>query len=263
RPFAGGRVHVHARDAGVGERVDHGALDLLGAHAAEGEVSGAAVVAGDGGRLRVEAVVADHAPPAAVVRERYVALQAVPDAPAVAALDEGRVAASVEEQDRLLATLEPLADRGDEGRREDAVDGRMALRAGVRGRAGAWRAGVGPGSSQVHDAHGLERPLFAAHGELEEPVLAAHRVAPALERRRRAAEHADGPGESGAHDGDLPGVVAGRVGLLVRRLVLLVDDDGTEVGDGGEDRRAGAHRDPALAAAERAPGVVALAVGEG
>src|SRR5690606_12360128 len=123
RPFAGGRVHVHARHAGVGERVDHGTLDLLGADAAEREVAGAAVVAGDRGRLLVEAVVADHAAPAAVVRERDVALPAVPDAPAIAALDESRIAAAVEEQDRLLTALEPLADRGDEGRREDPVDG--------------------------------------------------------------------------------------------------------------------------------------------
>src|SRR5690606_18668768 len=132
RPLAGGGVHVHPGDAGVGEGVDDGALDLLGADAAEGEVAGGAVVAGDGRRLFVEAVMADHAPAAAVIRERDVALPAMPDAAAVAALDEGRIAAAVEEQDRLLAALQPLADRGDEGRREDPVDGGVAARGGAR-----------------------------------------------------------------------------------------------------------------------------------
>ena len=53
-----------------------------------------------------------------------------------------------------------------------------------------------------------------------------------------------------------------RLGLLVARLVLLVDDDGAEVRKRREDRRASADGDALLAAAKREPGIVALAIAQ-
>src|SRR5690606_23861485 len=121
RPLAGGRVHVHARDARGGERLDHGALDLLGPDAAERQVAGRAPGARDRRRLLVETVVAHEPAPAAVVGERDVALPASPHVPAVPALDEGRVAAPVEQQDDLLAPFQAQPHRADELRREDVA----------------------------------------------------------------------------------------------------------------------------------------------
>jgi hypothetical protein len=66
----------------------------------------------------------------------------------------------------------------------------------------------------------------------------------------------------GAHHRDLARVVAGRLALLVAALVLLVHHDRAEVRERREDGRAGADHDPLLAGAQRAPLVVALAVGE-
>lgn len=60
---------------------------------------------------------------------------------------------------------------------------------------------------------------------------------PALQRRRRAPEHARRARPLRAHDRKVPGVVAHAVVLLVGVVVLLVDDDEPERAKGGEDRR--------------------------
>ena len=85
---------------------------------------------------------------------------------------------------------------------------------------------------------------------------------PALRARRRRSEHGDGALERRALRRDRPCVVA-RVGvLLVRRVVLLVDDDQAEAADRGEDRGAGADDDARLAARDPLALVAALGVGE-
>ena len=70
------------------------------------------------------------------------------------------------------------------------------------------------------------------------------------------------PSCSRAHDRHLARVIARRLALLVARLVLLVDDDRAEVLERREDRRARADGDALLAALEREPRVVALAVAQ-
>src|SRR5262249_13585186 len=66
-----------------------------------------------------------------------------------------------------------------------------------------------------------------------------------------------------AHDRDLARVIARRLALLVRALMLFVDDDRTEVRERREDRRARADRDALASVLEREPLVVSLAVAEG
>jgi hypothetical protein len=74
-----------------------------------------------------------------------------------------------------------------------------------------------------------------------------------LHRRRRAAEHESR--SPGLHEtpGNVSGVIAGRGGLLVGGLVLLIDDDQSEVRDGREERGAGSDGDPRLAAGYPVP----------
>ena len=82
------------------------------------------------------------------------------------------------------------------------------------------------------------------------------------ERGRGGAED-DGAGlAETAHDGDVAGVVARRLVLLVAGLVLLVHDDDAEFVDGREDGRARADDDARLASMDAVPFVVALAVAE-
>ena len=68
--------------------------------------------------------------------------------------------------------------------------------------------------------------------------------------------------EPGADRGDVPRVVARRLAVLVAGLVLLVHHDESQIGHRREHRRPRPHRDPALAPAQKAPGVGALPVGE-
>jgi hypothetical protein len=114
RPLPGGRVDVHPGDARGREGLADGPLDLLGADAPEADVLRAAAGAAVGRVLLVEAVVAGQPRAAAVVGQGDVAVRAVPDLAALAALHEGRVAAAVQQQDGLLPALHPEADRIDE-----------------------------------------------------------------------------------------------------------------------------------------------------
>jgi hypothetical protein len=123
-----------------------------------------------------------------------------------------RDAAPVQEKDRLPAPVCKLAELGEK-----------------RGGQGVSRL-----SSQVDDPHRRQRVRQAA-AELE-----SFEACPALRPRRRAAEDGDGALEGGSLGGYRAGVIT-RVGLvLVRRILLLVDADETEVGDRREDGRAGA-----------------------
>ena len=87
-------------------------------------------------------------------------------------------------------------------------------------------------------------------------------VVPALQRRRGAPQDAHRAVGLGAHDRQVPGLVAGRLRLLVAAVVLLVHHHGAQALQRREERRAGPHGDAARARAELTPGVVALAVGE-
>ena len=148
--------------------------------------------------------------PSLVQDECDVAVRTAERRPAGAAMQRGRHAAPVEEQDRLPA---PLGDRGQLGqeRRRDQV------------------AGFPP---QVDDPNGWQLPSEPA-AELE-PLEAL----PALGPGRGAPVEHDRSVEGSALRGDRPGVVARVRLLLVRGVVLLVDADHAEVGHGREQRRA-------------------------
>ncbi len=57
-------------------------------------------------------------------------------------------------------------------------------------------------------------------------------------------------------------MVAEALALLVTSLMLLIDDDDAELGEGREHRRAGADDDADLAADDGPPGIVALSIGK-
>ncbi len=97
---------------------------------------------------------------------------------------------------------------------------------------------------------------------LDQGILSHFRVAPGLERRGGGAENDGGAADFGPHDGDIAGVVAGNLLLLVGRVVLFVDDDQAQVLDRGEDGRAGADDNARFAAADAIPLLGALVGGE-
>ncbi len=91
--------------------------------------------------------------------------------------------------------------------------------------------------------------------------MPASALAQDFERRRRRGEDDGGPLDRGAQHGHVAGVVEGAVLLLVRSVVLLVDDDEPEVGEGQEQRRAGADDEPRLAGGDGRPGAAAGGLG--
>ena len=76
---------------------------------------------------------------------------------------------------------------------------------------------------------------------------------PRFQRGGRASHDQTGPGFRAASHGDLPRVIAGRVARFIGTVVLLVDYDESQVGDGRENRASGADHHPRLSAPEPHP----------
>jgi hypothetical protein len=179
----------------------------------------------------VAAVVAGDPAVAAVQDQRHVAMWAAPGPPAAAAGDEVRPSAPVQEDDRLLSPRAHLLER---------VTRSLVKRAARRGHA--------------DDLDRWERPAVHALGQRQPP-----QAAPALGPRGGRAGQQHGAALRGAPLGHAAGVVARVALLLVRGIVLLVDDDQPEVGQRREHRGPRPDADARLAAAQPQPLVVALA----
>ena len=87
--------------------------------------------------------------------------------------------------------------------------------------------------------------------EHQAPVAAVARVRERLERRRGRAEHDGDAARMRAPHRDVARVVAHAVLLLVRAVVLLVDDDEREVGQRREHGEPRAEHEPRVAARAR------------
>ena len=96
-------------------------------------------------------------------------------------------------------------------------------------------------------------------GQGETLVLPVERLLMAFDRRGRGAEHDRDLPELTAHDREIASMIAQPLVLLVRGVVLLVDDDEAEIDEWREDRRAGSDDDPRFAACDPPPFVPALA----
>ena len=170
----------------------------------------------------------------AVQHERDVAVGAAERRPAGAAVQRGRDAAPVEQQDRLRPALRDAAQLGEE-RRGQRIP-RLA--------------------AKVDDAH--RRELGADPAAEREPFERG----PALRPRRRRAEDRGATFERSPLHRDRARVVA-RVGvLLVRLVVLLVDDDQPEAPQRREHRRTCADDDAGVAAHDPLALVAALGLAE-
>ncbi len=209
------------------------ALEPLRAGADAGELGRAAGGTRVAGRLARTAVVAAEAS-VLMERERDVAVETAPGRAAGAAVERGRDAASVEEQDRLPAPLRQPAELGEERPRERIR--RLA--------------------PQVDDADRRHR------GAEPSAELEVFERLPRLRPRRCGAEDGDRSVESGPLGGDRARVVA-RVGvLLVRGVLLLVHADHAECGERCEDGGAGADDDGRVAREDSLAFVAALGLGE-
>ena len=166
------------------------------------------------------AVVAAHPPVLAVEHEVRVAPVAVRDPAAREAHEPGRVAAPVDEQERLLGPGLRLLQRVDEHVAQTVVEGPRA---------------------QVDDVDARRGGSAGAVRQFELAVAPAPDVLDGLQRRGGAAEHDRGAGVSGAHHREVARGVPEPVLLLEREVVLLVDDEESRARERHEHRGASTH----------------------
>ena len=185
-------------------------------------------------RLDVAAMMADERRAEAVLDQPCGAIGTFEAMAAGAAQRQRRIAAPVEEQERLLAAAPRLFDAGDRARRQPSP-ARRALALKID------RRDVG------------QRRLAEARGEREPAIASGLGVEPRLERRRGGGEHDRRLLEPRAHDRHVARVVDDAVLLLVGAVVLLVDDDEAEVGERQEQSRTRADDDPRFAASPPRP----------
>ena len=258
-PFAARDVAVPAQQARVRERARRLRLDLLDADAEQPHARRAALLARGGQARLAVALVADEAVVLLVVRQGDGAAAALRHEAAVAALDVAarprrlrkRITCSSAASAVSIAPRQRAAEHA-------AVAGCAAPRADRRRRSAAWRAT--PSGRTLPSAAG-DGP--DALGQREQRVLAARRALVRDDVRRRAAEHHDGALQPRQLDRGVARVVARlRVLLLVRPLVLFVDDDQAEVRLRREDGRARADDDVVAPVGDAVPLVEQLAVAE-
>ena len=165
--------------------------------------------------------------------EGDVAVRARPGVAAVAAGQQRGVAAPVEEEDHLVAGLDRL--------RHGAAT--AAARAGRARRACRRSRGAAAAEPSTRRGRSAWRAVRAK----------------ALDARRGRAQHERGAGARRPPARHRARVVARVVVLLVRGVVLFVDDDQPQVAEGREHRRAGAEHEARAPLGGGAPGRQALA----
>ena len=158
------------------------------------------------------------------------------------AADHGkRIAAPVEQNQRLLAAIERrLRLLHQRARKELLLPGLLEL------------------AAHVDEFHLGQRAVHHAVAHLDARVFALRGVLPAFQRRRRRAQHHHRAGQLGAHHGHVARVVARRLFLLVALVVLLVHENQAEIRHGRKDGRARADHDGRIAAPDAPPLLAAL-----
>ncbi len=189
---------------------------------------------------------ADEAFFTAVVGEGDGAVVALDDVAAGGTLKGAGEAAAVEEDDDLFVRFEAFLDGSTKDIRDDGISALVFL-------------GL---DAHVDDACQGEGGSVGAFGEFDELVFAESGVLEGLERGGGGAENDGALFEVAANDGEIPGVVFGRVFLFVGGFVFFIDDDETGVLEGREDGGAGSDDDAGFAGADAVPFVKTLALGK-
>ncbi len=143
----------------------------------------------------------------------------------------------------LLAALEPLLHRRDEGAAQHHVITRLCHFL-----------------AHVDHGHARHRPLEHTRLHLHQRVAALERVGVGLDRRRRRSDHHQRIRELASHDRHVAAVIPRRLVLLVRGVVLLIDDDQAGRGERRKYRGPRADHDVDIAPPDAVPLIVSFAV---
>src|SRR6266852_3540639 len=154
-----------------------------------------------------------------------------------------RIAAAIEENERLLPTRKARRERL-EKRRDNALLGWMRPR--------------------VDQAYCRQcRPVDGAPREGYQPVFARGRVVEAFQRRRSRAQNNRRAGDLGPSDCEVARRIAHALSLLERRVLLFVDHDQSQPGEWREYGEARAEHDVGATAVGEEPSADALQFGHG
>ena len=241
RSAAACRIAVHPGDAQAVDPRFESARDPLGTEPEAAHVLRPALGAFDDQRALRRAVVTAQPPVLTVEHEMRVAPHAFRDPAARMAHEQGRIAASIDEQQRLLRPGLRLLDRFDEHIAQAVVERTRP---------------------QIDDVDARRRCAAGAMRQLETAVATAPYVLERLERRGRAAENDRHPGIPSAHHREVARGVPKPVLLLEGEIVLLVDDEEPRARQRSEHRGARPHDHVRSAVAGVRPRREPFAVGE-
>ena len=149
-----------------------------------------------------------------------------------------RIAATVQEQQRLLAAPERLGDRIDENRREPAP-------------------ALGRICAHVDRGDGGKTGGLVADAKPDMAIAALLGVDQALDRGRGRAQHDGATAERAPHHSHVARLIGDALLLLVALVVLLIDNDEAEIGEGQEQGRARADHELRLVLGNRPPDAAA------
>ena len=147
-----------------------------------------------------------------VMRQRDRAVLAFQLRPTRAADHRRRIAAPVQQNQRLLSAVQ---------RRLGLLDQRARKQVLV--------PGLPEFPPHIHQLHLGQRPVHHPHADRDPRVLPLCRVLPALQRRRGRPQHHHRIGQLGAHHSHVARVVARRLFLLVALIVFLIHQDQAQV----------------------------------
>src|SRR5262245_50528090 len=117
-------------------------------------------------------------------------------------------------------------------------------------------------SAQIDCFDNRQRPPLHSLGELQEPIAPLAAILVTLEGRGRRAENNRAIEQFGSDYRDVATMIAQAVFLFVRRIMLFVDDDESEVRYRRKHRRAGTNNDIDLSLGDLTPLGPALGVGK-
>ena len=241
-----GAIAIKASDAGGGQVLVKFVFHAFRASSEELNLITTALRAGVGNFFRKAAHVAKHAAVAAVQREDHRAVFAQHAFAALAADHEAGEAATVEQQNGLLAIFEACFHFFEQGARE-----------------GALAFCLEEFGTHVDDSHLRHGALCDALGQFKHGVAALISVVTRFNAGSGGTEHDYGVGIAGADDGHVAAVIARCFLLFVAAIVFFIDDNEAEILNRGEDTGASAHDDASLAVTDATPLVGTFGISKG
>ena len=232
-------VYIEALDACFGKCLVQILLDMLRTTPEVEDLPAVALRTFMGQRMHCLAVMAFQLCSVFVIDQRNIAIRAFEDIAAVSAHERRREAAAVQKKDGLLFPFDGRPEHLHHRMRQ-RLPGGIAL--------------------EVIDMNGGKLRLKDAVLHFHKLDLSRLRRMVRRDRRRRGAEDDRAVVDLPHHLGRITPIVAGRLPLLVRGIILFIDDDELQITKGHEDRRTRADDDRTLAIGDALAVVIALAL---